>query len=433
MRPPLFAFALAAALATLPACAPLPKPPQPVDQRPVAMADPGSALQPGWQHGAFMVIDVRNWRDSNGDGIGDLRGLTQSLDALADLGIKGLRLMPITRREDAGPGQAVSRQRSIEPAYGTLADFDQLLDEAHRRGIGVIMDYTMTPGAAAPPAVLAYHQDSLRFWLNRGLDGFHVGVLTQRLENDATPLNEPPESPALMRDVQQLISSYRQRYLVCEATPSTSAWALGCESTLALDLSQPLLDAARGRPEAIARVAEYLKAAPTTTTTTTMLPKHDALAGRRPGDEARSDAAAYRLAAATTLLLPGTPFIDAGNALGMPGKMAAAQPDPQPLPAFYKPLLALRNTLGPIARGSSLSPQVEGLVFAFQRQLADDRVLVLINYGREAATLRVAGLPAGATLSNEYPAGGALSRTDERGAIHLALAPQSWRVLRLQR
>jgi alpha-amylase len=68
-----------------------------IDTRPVPITQRASSLAPGWQHGAFMEIFVRAWRDSDGDGIGDLRGLTQSLPDLQDLGIKGIWLMPITK------------------------------------------------------------------------------------------------------------------------------------------------------------------------------------------------------------------------------------------------------------------------------------------------------------------------------------------------
>jgi glycosidase len=103
--------------------------------------------QEGWQHGAFMEIFVRSYKDSNGDGIGDLKGLIQSLDHLKDLGIKGIWLMPLTASADRDHGYATRDFRNIEPDYGTLADFDELIKEAHKRGIGVIMDYVLNHSA----------------------------------------------------------------------------------------------------------------------------------------------------------------------------------------------------------------------------------------------------------------------------------------------
>lgn len=93
--------------------------------------------------GVFMEVYVRAFKDSNGDGIGDFKGLTQSLDYLQDLGITGIWLMPMMKSCDHDHGYAVCDYRQVEPDYGTLADFDDLLAEAHRRGIGVIIDYVM--------------------------------------------------------------------------------------------------------------------------------------------------------------------------------------------------------------------------------------------------------------------------------------------------
>jgi len=109
------------------------------------------ALPEGWQHGAFMEVFVRSYKDSNGDGIGDLKGLTQSLDHLKDLGIKGIWLMPITASADHDHGYATRDFRNIDPDYGTLADFDELIKEAHKRGIGVIMDYVLNHSAKEHP------------------------------------------------------------------------------------------------------------------------------------------------------------------------------------------------------------------------------------------------------------------------------------------
>ena len=94
-----------------------------------------SPLPEGWQHGAFMQIFVRAYQDSNGDGIGDLPGLVSRLDYLQDLGVQGLWLMPIHPSQDGDHGYAVSDYRNIERQYGSLADLDELLAQAHARGI----------------------------------------------------------------------------------------------------------------------------------------------------------------------------------------------------------------------------------------------------------------------------------------------------------
>ena len=102
-----------------------------------------STLPANWQHGVFMEVFVRAFQDSNGDGIGDLRGLIQRLDYLQKLGVSGLWLMPITASSDHDHGYATTDFRAIEPQYGTLDDFDTLIREAHKRGIGIVMDYVI--------------------------------------------------------------------------------------------------------------------------------------------------------------------------------------------------------------------------------------------------------------------------------------------------
>lgn len=501
------------------------------DRRPVPMADPGSPLAPGWEHGAFMQIFVRAWRDSDGDGIGDLRGVIEGLDYLQALGIKGIWLMPFTVSADRDHGYAVTDFRGIESAYGTLADLDHLLHEAHRRGIGVVMDYVInhagashpafvqsaasahgprrdwfiwqqpapqgwqiwgrdpwvngagtqayfaTFGAGMPdfnlrsPAVVAWHHDNLRYWLNRGLDGFRFDAVPHLVENGPDAWNDQPESYALMRGIQQLVGGYARRTLVCEATASPQRWATaeGCGSAFAFGLERHLLDAARGREAAIAAVAAHHKAAPPTMAN--MLANHDLFAGARVWDQLQGDAAAYRLAASTYLLLPGTPFIYYGEEIGMAGvptlagdrqlrtpmswtgdaaragfttgtpfrpispnarthNVADQQADPRSLLAHYRALLALRNRLPSIARGSYESSQVQGRVYAFQRRHENERTLVVLNYGTDPAAIRIDDLGADAKLVNEHPAGGAPSQADARGSLLLALAPQSLRVLR---
>lgn len=86
---------------------------------PLTVGDTRSTLPEGWHKGAFAEIFVRGYRDSNGDGIGDLRGVIQSLDYLSNLGVRGIWLMPISPSQDHDHGYSVSDYRHIEPAYGT--------------------------------------------------------------------------------------------------------------------------------------------------------------------------------------------------------------------------------------------------------------------------------------------------------------------------
>jgi alpha-amylase len=89
--------------------------------------------------GVWYEIFVRSWADSNGDGIGDLNGVTAKLDYLQSLGVSGIWLMPINP-SPSYHGYDVTDYYGINPQYGTMDDFQRLLDEAHERHIKVIID-----------------------------------------------------------------------------------------------------------------------------------------------------------------------------------------------------------------------------------------------------------------------------------------------------
>ncbi|MGH7599979.1 MAG: alpha-amylase family glycosyl hydrolase, partial [bacterium] len=111
-----------------------------------------------WNDAVFYEIFVRSFYDSNGDGVGDLRGLIQKLDYLndgnpatgADLGVTGIWLMPISE-SPSYHGYDVTDYRSIERDYGTLADFHALIDSAHARGIKVVIDFVMNHSSEFHP------------------------------------------------------------------------------------------------------------------------------------------------------------------------------------------------------------------------------------------------------------------------------------------
>ena len=357
-----------------------------------------NGLDEHWHQGAFMEIFVRAYQDSDGDGIGDLRGLISRLDHLQQLGVRGIWLMPVTLSADRDHGYATTDFRRVEPQYGTLDDMRELLRQAHRRGIGVIMDYVINHAShefpafreavanprspyrdwfmwstdaprgwdiwgknpwyhaaskpwefkgewkdlPAPPSgakdhyfgtfgahmpdfnlrhepALRYHFDSLRFWMNMGLDGVRLDAVPHMVENNAQDWNDQPESRALTKRLQDLVKSYPKRYTVCEATASPEVYGRAdvCGAAFAFGLIPHIVAAPKGDEAAVRAMVDYWKTAPPGMAT--FLSNHDIFAGRRAWDQFGGDEARYKLAASTYLLMPGTPFIYYGEEVGQAG------------------------------------------------------------------------------------------------------------------
>ncbi len=93
-----------------------------------------------WREGVLYQIYPRSWADSDGDGVGDLRGIIGHLDHLSWLGVDGIWLSPVTVSPELDFGYDVADYRDVDPRFGTLADLDELISEAHRRGIRVLLD-----------------------------------------------------------------------------------------------------------------------------------------------------------------------------------------------------------------------------------------------------------------------------------------------------
>jgi alpha-amylase len=470
---------------------------------PVPIADPGSTLPSGWQYGAMYEVFVRAFRDSDGDGAGDLRGLIEKLDYLQELGVTGLWLMPVMHSADHDHGYAITDYRDIEPEYGTLHDFDALLSAAHQRGIGVILDYVMNHSSSEHPsflesrssrssmyrdwyvwanahpegwniygndpwhddatgsyfgafwgqmpdwnlrnrAVVAWHHDNLRFWLNRGIDGFRFDAVGNLIEDDAQNYQNESGSYQLVAQIESLLDCYTNRYMVVEAPtdpigfanvhPGGSAFAFGHH--------RDLIEAARGDTRALELVAGFPPVAPPSIAT--ILSNHDSFAGQRVCDQLGGNLAMMKLAAAMYLLQPGVPFIYYGEEIGMAGcasdsvdqslrapmswtaegdgagftrgtpfralasnvatnNVAAQQVDPDSLYNFYRAMLALRRNRPSLARGTYEGAQVTDAVMSFRRERDGEETVVVINVGWAPASVSLSGLRAGARYSTLWP------------------------------
>ncbi len=265
----------------------------------------GTAKYLWWQRGIVYQVYPRSFQDSNGDGVGDLPGITRRLDYLRWLGVDAVWISPIYPSPMADFGYDVSDYTGIHPLFGTLEDFDRLLAEAHARGLKVILDFVPNhsssehpwfresrssrdnpkrdwyiwkdpaPDGGPPNNWLSnfggpawtfdeqtgqyyYHAflkeqpdlnwrnpevqeamlDVLRFWLDRGVDGFRVDVIWHLVKDEAfrdnppnphwTPGQRPyhalqevhstdqPEVHAVIARMRRLFDEYGERVLIGE-------------------------------------------------------------------------------------------------------------------------------------------------------------------------------------------------------------------------
>jgi alpha-amylase len=363
-----------------------------IDVSSVLKQDKDNGLPKDWQRSAtFIEIFVRSYQDSNGDGIGDFKGLTQRLDYLQALGITGIWLMPMNPSTDNDHGYAVSDYRDVHKDYGTMKDFETFLSEAHKRGIGVIIDYVINhsgsdnplfqsakaskhspyrnwyliqdtnPGwvALADPQgsgfysdpwrqidaknktqgyfyglfdtimpdfnlknakVIDYHLDNMRFWLNKGVDGFRIDAVTMLVENGPKAYKDQPENLPILKSVNDLIKSYTNRYLICEASdqPALYAGDGACGQSFAFGTQGEIKTSAR-TGKLSAKLVEQLNH-PKRHLMPLVLQSHDSYVGDRLindfGDTAEG-LGAYRVAAAISILASDVPFSYYGEEIAM--------------------------------------------------------------------------------------------------------------------
>ena len=111
--------------------------------QPASQSGNATVAQDWWKSAVIYEIYPRSFQDSNGDGIGDLNGITQRLDYLKDLGVDAIWLTPCYPSPQVDFGYDISDYENIDPQYGTLQDFDRLVAEAGKQHIRVLMDMVM--------------------------------------------------------------------------------------------------------------------------------------------------------------------------------------------------------------------------------------------------------------------------------------------------
>jgi alpha-glucosidase len=356
-----------------------------------------------WQHGIVYQVYPRSFQDTNGDGVGDLEGIRQRLDYLTWLGVDAIWISPIYPSPMADFGYDVADYCGIAPIFGSLADFDRLVADAHARGLKLILDFvpnhtseqhpwfvesrssrtnpkrdwyiwrdgrgdrppnnwvsqfggpawTFDPGTGQyylhsflreqpdlnwrNPQVRAAMYEVLRFWLERGVDGFRVDVIWLLIKDAALRDNPPnpnyqPEQPDINRfihlhnadqpevhdviaEMRALIDRYPDRVLIGEIyLPLERLMAYygkdlgGAQLPFNFQLIRTAWNA-----ETIARLVEdYERALPPGGWPNWVLGNHD-----QPRIAARVGLDQARIAGMLLLTLRGTPTMYYGDEIGL--------------------------------------------------------------------------------------------------------------------
>ena len=357
-----------------------------------------------WQHGIVYQVYPRSFQDTNGDGVGDLPGIHRRLDYLASLGVDAVWISPIYPSPMADFGYDVADYCDIDPLFGTLADFDALVAEAHARGLKVILDFVPNhtsdrhpwfldsrssrksakrdwyiwrdgkPDGAPPnnwishfggPAwtfdeatgqwylhsflrqqpdlnwrnadVRAAMYDALRFWLDRGVDGFRVDVIWLLIKDEAlrdNPLNptwqppgaeigkliqfynaDRPEVHDVIAEMRAVLDEFNERVLIGEIYLPLERLVTYYGKELKgaqLPLNFQLLETAWNARAIAKAIEDYERLLPSGGWPNWVLGNHD-----WPRIAARVGERQARVAAILLMTLRGTPTIYYGDEIGL--------------------------------------------------------------------------------------------------------------------
>jgi glycosidase len=349
---------------------------------------PESNASPWWNDAVFYEVFVRSFQDSDGDGVGDINGLIERLDYLndgnpdttGDLGVTGIWLMPIME-SPSYHGYDVVDYFKIDEEYGTEEDFRRLIEEAHARGIKVIVDLVMnhtgrdhswfqealdpesdqrdwyvwseeSPGYRGPWGQPVWHEaeddyyygvfwdgmpdlnyenpevteemyEAARFWLeDMGVDGFRLDAIKHLIEDGALQEN----TPATHEWLQGFFAFYKDvnpdAFAVGEAWTSTQQVLdyTGDEVDIAFqfDLAKAAVNSSSvGLGSLFAKEMEAVVDSYPPGQFATFLTNHDQ---NRVMSQLKEDENAAKVASSLLLTSPGVPFIYYGEEIGMMGE-----------------------------------------------------------------------------------------------------------------
>ena len=523
-----------------------------------------------WQRGVIYQIYPRSFADSNGDGVGDLPGILRHLDYLnqgnggsdstgGPLGVDAIWLSPFYRSPMVDFGYDISDYTDVDPLFGTLADFDDLLAGAHRRGMRLIVDWVPNhtsdqhpwfvesassrdsakrdwyvwrdpaPGGGPPnnwqsafkavgpawtfhqptgqyylhsftpqqpdlnwdnPEVEAAMHDVLRFWLDRGVDGFRIDAIYRLAKDPELRDNEPgwphdedwPTIHERLRKIRSVVDEYEDRMVAGEVYLLDLRKVVqyvnsGDELHLAHNFVFFHLPWQAGAFRASVR--EFTELAASAAWPAWFLENHDhsRVATRYASDPASGQRRA-RLALMLICTLRGTPFLYYGQELGLPDArippdrvvdvdgrdperapmpwrrpseagpgagfstaepwlpvvaeaeclcVEAQQQDPTSTLAFTRALLRLRARERALHSGTQRLVDAGPDVFCYERRL-DQRYLVALNFSSGSTPLGLREDVGPAVVEFSTDPGREPGRADPRA---LMLEPDEGVILRL--
>lgn len=474
-----------------------------------------------WREGVIYQIYPRSFADSNGDGVGDLDGITAHIDYIASLGVSAVWLSPIYKSPMADFGYDVADYCDIDDLFGGMEAFDRFIEAAHDRGLKVVMDYVPNhssdqhewfiesrasrdnpkrdwyvwkdpkPDGSPPnnwkaafggdawtldeetgqyylhlflpeqpdlnwrnPEVREAMNDVLRFWMRKGVDGFRIDVVTSMIKVPTFEDNPPgnlmahvapnDEVHEIVRGFRKTIDEFEEKMLVGETFVMDVAEVVSYygngNDELNLAFNFPFaLSGFNGRY--LSKVFnKTLDLMPTGAQPCLVLSNHDL-----PRHAFRFGREVIGASALMILGLPGTPFLYAGEELGMTGSLpppeqqvdpggrdaartpfqwdatetagftdagvepwlplakrhevenvAVEEADSDSVLALYRRAIAYRNDSDALRRGDFQEVAVAEKLWAWTRSYEGASALVCINMGDSPSTVVFPGDP-GAT------------------------------------